>query len=125
MKTILILGLIATTIASGCFGVGTRICAMHQPGCDFTDHVLTVSQSGTLCPTWNVQFAQYRPTGQTTDTYAVTSGPGQDSIVATLREASDKDLPVHVWYAGEKYLFYAKCNADYPLVIYDAKLEES
>jgi len=123
MKTILGFLLAIASLASGCVGVGTRICALHQPGCDFTDHVLTVSQSGTICPTWNVQFAQYNPNGQTTDTYAITSGANQDTIVATLREASDKDLPVHVWYAGEKYVLYAKCNADYPLVIYDAKLE--
>jgi hypothetical protein len=110
-------------LASGCIGVGTRVCAMHQAGCDFTDHVLTVSPSGTLCPTWNVQFAQYNPNGQPTDTYAIASGPEQDSIVATLREASDKNLPVHVWYAGEKFVVYLKCHADYPLVIYDARLE--
>ena len=116
---------VAVLASSGCFGVGTRICAQHQTGCDFTDHVLTVFQSGTVCPTWNVQFAQYNPTGQSTDTYAITPGPDQDRIVATLREASEKNLPVHVWYAGQKYIVYLKCKADYPLVIYDAQLVDT
>lgn len=105
---------------SGCFGVGTRVCALHQAGCDFTDHVLTVSPSGTFCPTWNVQFAQYNPSGQPTDTYAIQEG--RDDIVATLRQASEQNRPVHVWYAGENFVIYNKCHADYPLVIYQAEL---
>lgn len=122
MKGALALLVVGIALVSGCVGVGTRVCAQHQPGCDFTDHVLTVSPSGTLCPTWNVRFAQYQPNGQPTDTYAIQEG--RDDIVATLRKASDENLPVHVWYAGEKYVVYLKCKADYPLVIYDAKIEE-
>ena len=53
------LAVVMVAASSGCVGVGTRICAKQQEGCDFTDHVLTVFQSGTVCPTWNVRFAQY------------------------------------------------------------------
>lgn len=85
---------------------------------------MRVWPSGTFCPTWNVQFAFYQPDGQKTDTYAITSGPDQDRIVATLREASQNNTPVHVWYAGQDKVLYLKCKADYPLVIYEASIEE-
>lgn len=112
--------LAAIVITSGCVSVGTRVCGMNQPGCDFTDHVLTTWPNGRLCPTWNVRFAGYQPNGQPTDTYGVAQ---DDALVATLRKASDEDKPVHVWYAGENLLLYASCKSDYPLVIYRAEIE--
>lgn len=124
MKTlIVVLAALAVAAMSGCFGVGTRVCTMDTSGCDFVDHVLTISPSGTVCPTWNVQMAQYNPSGQPTDTYSITTGPDEDRIVETLTQASRENLPVHVWYAGEKYVLYLKCKADYPHVIYDARIE--
>ncbi len=116
----IVFALVTVALLSGCIGVGTRICGKQQVGCDFEDHVLTVFQSGTVCPTWNVQFAQYNPTGQSTDTYGIEVG--RDDIVATLRTASRENQAVHVWYAGSDYVLYNKCKSDYPLVIYEAEI---
>ncbi len=110
----------ALIVGAGCFSVGTRVCALHQAGCDFKDHVLTIWPSGPACPTWDVRFAQYNPSGQPTDTYGV--APGDDNLMLTLRNASESDREVHVWYAGENYFVYPTCSSDYPLVIYRAEL---
>lgn len=119
MRAIILLSL-AVLLSVGCVSVGTRVCALHQPGCDFTDHVMTIWPSGPICPTWDVRFSQYNPTGEPTDQYGVT--PSDDSVRATLTEASKENVEVHVWYAGEKYFLYKSCSSDFPLVIYAAEL---
>lgn len=122
MKILLAVLAVLASASPGCIGVGSRVCAEHQAGCDFTDHVLRVFPSGTVCPTWNVQFSFYQPDGQPTDTYGVQYG--NDKVMETLRKASQNNLAVHVWYAGSDYVIYNKCHSDFPLVVYDAQIVE-
>lgn len=104
----------------GCVRVGSRVCTTDQAGCDFTDHVMRIYPSGTLCATWDVDFAQYNSAGEPTPSFAVK--PHDDALIQTLKTASENDRPVHVWYAGEQYVLQSTCSADYALVVYRAEV---
>lgn len=117
MKPI-ILAIVALSLV-GCIRVGSRVCTIDQAGCDFTDHVMRIYPSGVICATWDVDFAQYNSAGEPTPSYAV--NPHDDNLIQTLKNASENDKPVHVWYAGEQYVLQSTCHADYPLVIYRAE----
>ncbi|MBI2013723.1 MAG: hypothetical protein HYS87_02775 [Candidatus Colwellbacteria bacterium] len=119
---LIIAGILTAFVSSMTVRVGSRVCGEAEENCYFNDHVLTVWPSGTICPTWNVQFAHYLPAGQPTDTYAITTGPNEQAIVSTLRNASENNQQVKVWYAGEDYALYLKCKADYKFVIYAVQI---
>ena len=104
--------LVAAPLAlAGC--IGTQQCADMEEGCDFTDHVLTVKQEGYFCPTWSVQFAQYQPTGQSTNVYGVVD---DQTVVKALRDAAENDYAVRVWYKSAGH--FHQCSSSHPLVVY-------
>ncbi len=115
---IFVLLLLGLTLV-GCVRVGSRVCTTETAGCDFTDHVLSIRPSGVICATWDVDMAQYNAAGEPQPSFAVK--PHDDSLIETLKSASENDQPVHVWYAGEQYVLQSTCNADYALVIYRAE----